>query len=895
MADNKIHLASDSQGFLVGEAVSLDSLVVFWRQISTDTKAIRQAVTQLVQNAQKKTRTTAQTVSRTRQRKESTKDTVRATSQRQAQERTRQTSARPTVSRPQTRVTQQGEIQAAPRATAVRSTRTVRPNTQENTAASTVPAQTTARARARARRPVEPASPTQRDARGRFQRRNSEQGPQGETRTAREMRRGLADIAHRVEQASAAAGQDMGQVDPTVQAMGEVVQPFARGLEFITGGHSPEESWLRRIFRTMHVFRRQETAYEKVQARTLKNIEKKSDTASSGGGMSGLLHLVGSLFLFLRTQLGSVLKALGFAKAAAVMRPPMPVPEGTVGTGPGSGKKAGKTSRLGGLLKGTARRLPWIGAILGALGLYGDVAGAVDAPGTQADKDRAVGGAVGRFAGGLGGMWGGAAAGAALGSLAGPIGTAIGGVVGGAAGAFFGDKAGEILGQKVGEWTTSLREADIPGKISAAWSATTTAIQAKWDSVSGSVAATFAGAQKWLDKQVSSFDAWLKDNGIDVGAMVDKAKQTGKELLTAANDKIKEKTGVDVAATLEKAGNYVGEKYQATKATVGDGVDKVKGFFAGNKGQTVAGVRVGPQQQAKAPDRNSSRITDWYLGATSKREESGRSGAGTVSSGVGDAGGVSYGTYQFASANGSVDRFLQATGYDKQFAGLKPGSKEFSDRWKEVAANDPAFGQVQHDYVKSQYYDKAMSALQREGIDLSGHGRAVQDAVWSTAVQFGAGGNSTSRGAVGMIRQALQGKDARTMSDAEIVSALQDYKIQNNDKLFRSSSAAVRLGTLGRAQREKEDLLHLAAAPTPILPQIAPPQVRQAAVAPSVAVPAVPTLAKTAPNAAVASVPMPLGSLKDRAPVSVQIENEVGQDLRDRRIAHIVTGGLSDN
>ncbi|WP_157129848.1 hypothetical protein [Burkholderia pseudomallei] len=48
------------------------------------------------------------------------------------------------------------------------------------------------------------------------------------------------------------------------------------------------------------------------------------------------------------------------------------------------------------------------------------------------------------------------------------------------------------------------------------------------------------------------------------------------------------------------------------------------------------------------------------------------------------------------------------------------------------------------------------------------------------------------------------------MSDEQIVSAVQDYKLANNDRLFANSSAAVRAGTAKRANAEKAKLLALA-------------------------------------------------------------------------------------
>jgi len=202
---------------------------------------------------------------------------------------------------------------------------------------------------------------------------------------------------------------------------------------------------------------------------------------------------------------------------------------------------------------------------------------------------------------------------------------------------------------------------------------------------------------------------------------------------------------------------------------------------------------------------------NWVPGQTSREFESGNGGPGTVSSGRGDHGGASYGTYQLSSRQGTLQEFLKSSGYDQQFAGLRPGSSEFNARWKEVAISDSRFGDAQHAFIQKTHYDPAMAGLKQAGIDFSDRGPAVQDAVWSTATQFGAG--NAQRGAIGMIQRALSGKDVAAMSDREIVTAIQDYKIAHNDRLFASSSAEVRAGTANRAVLEKERLVSLADQP----------------------------------------------------------------------------------
>jgi hypothetical protein len=272
---------------------------------------------------------------------------------------------------------------------------------------------------------------------------------------------------------------------------------------------------------------------------------------------------------------------------------------------------------------------------------------------------------------------------------------------------------------------------------------------------------------------------------------------------------------------------------------------------------------------------------DWVLGQTSKSFESGKGGAGTVSTGKGDFGGASYGTYQLSSKQGTLQNFLKASGYGSQFEGLGPGTQAFNQRWKYVAQNDPRFGSAQHDFIKQTHFDPQVARLKQAGIDISGRGKAVQDAVWSTSVQFG--GNTA------LIEKALQGKDSAKLSDADFVSALQDYKIANNDRLFSKSSGKVRVGTLNRARNEKTQLLSLAAIESKIAPTVQMPAV-QSVSAPSPSVPATP---KPPMIAEAPKVMMPLTS-ETRKSLSVTIDrDDIGQDISDRRLAHIVTGGLS--
>ena len=158
------------------------------------------------------------------------------------------------------------------------------------------------------------------------------------------------------------------------------------------------------------------------------------------------------------------------------------------------------------------------------------------------------------------------------------------------------------------------------------------------------------------------------------------------------------------------------------------------------------------------------------LGALSERYESGGRGPGTVSSGKGDPGGVSYGQFQFATRTGTVATFLQAEGapWLADFAGKAPGSPPFSEAWQQVARRDAdVFAEAQRAFIERTHYRPAVAAvLARTGLDLDSRAAPVRDACWSCAVQHGAAARllaeavaetdrATARGAAGYDRALL--------------------------------------------------------------------------------------------------------------------------------------------
>jgi hypothetical protein len=127
------------------------------------------------------------------------------------------------------------------------------------------------------------------------------------------------------------------------------------------------------------------------------------------------------------------------------------------------------------------------------------------------------------------------------------------------------------------------------------------------------------------------------------------------------------------------------------------------------------------------------------LGSLSEEFESGNRGPETVSGGVNDPGGVSYGVYQLASKTGTCAAFVKVEGkpWAGDFASAKPGSAEFTGAWKSIAQREPgAFRKAQHAFIERTHHRPVIAAVgDRKGLDLDVRPSAVRDVAWSCAVQ----------------------------------------------------------------------------------------------------------------------------------------------------------------
>jgi hypothetical protein len=162
--------------------------------------------------------------------------------------------------------------------------------------------------------------------------------------------------------------------------------------------------------------------------------------------------------------------------------------------------------------------------------------------------------------------------------------------------------------------------------------------------------------------------------------------------------------------------------------------------------------------------------TEKPLGSLSEKYESGGRGPTTVSTGEGDPGGVSYGTYQLASKIGRADQFVKKY-YPKEFEGLKGGSEEFTKKWKELAKADPdGLKKNEHEFIKETHYDPQVAKLTKDlKLDVTKRSAAFRDVVWSTAVQHGPNTDVIMLAAKGLLTDKKKLDD---VADEELIKAI---------------------------------------------------------------------------------------------------------------------------
>lgn len=200
--------------------------------------------------------------------------------------------------------------------------------------------------------------------------------------------------------------------------------------------------------------------------------------------------------------------------------------------------------------------------------------------------------------------------------------------------------------------------------------------------------------------------------------------------------------------------------------------------------------------------KTTARGNGGNLGSLSERYESGGD-PGAI--GWDSTGGSSYGTYQIATKTGTMNSFLSFL--NKRYPNYRkallatPGTSSFNTAWKRLA-KDPGFAAAQHNFIKASHYDPAAVKIKKNlGININSYPKAVQDVLWSTAVQHG------STGAYKVFRNAgiKPGMDPATI----INRVYSERGAGNGTKWFGGSTAKVRRSVVNRFANERKRALSM--------------------------------------------------------------------------------------
>jgi len=197
-------------------------------------------------------------------------------------------------------------------------------------------------------------------------------------------------------------------------------------------------------------------------------------------------------------------------------------------------------------------------------------------------------------------------------------------------------------------------------------------------------------------------------------------------------------------------------------------------------------------------------------GELARAFESGRDGSQAI--GWDRVGGTSYGVFQLSSRQGTLDRFLQfLDGVAPEWAGrlrqagpADTGSREgaMPGEWRKIAGESPQlFEALQYRFISDTHYQPAAQAiLQQTGLDISAFPKALQEVLFSTAVQHG------PTGAAGIFAKATSGLDGilgqQGFSAQDIAEHLIREVYMQRSTRFGSSTERVQAAVRNRFKTE---------------------------------------------------------------------------------------------
>ncbi len=744
-----------------------------------------------------------------------------------------------------------------------------------------------------------------------------------------------AGIGNRVAAAVTSAMRGTTHADVSAKAFQEIIEPVGRGFGIVRDNYrhvsevtpstlmSPRgnsaDKWMRRdarlTARNTTLIARAADAFHRVALRRLKGIEERPEGKKDGGGLWGLLATIPAALAAipkLLTKLlgGAINSAIGLLRGALVRLGLLSAAKnaGVDAVIPGGSPKAPKPwgknapglrgnrlmrlarvalSRGGKFLKPAAKiagavgkRIPVLGSLL-ALGL-----GAMESSDIEADtslsrdqKNAKQGKNWGRVAGGIGG----AAGGAAIGTLIFPgVGTVIGGVLG----AVLGDWLGGNLGEEIGSRFSGFMQAAMP-----VWNEIKATALGTWDWIKGVATDNFelaaktwdvgkklfeSIAEKWgnlvtsFAQKIAAFYEGLKSLKV-IGPAIQKAEEAAK--------KVADFSGVVAEVTYESAKKAAGAAKDAavaaaeTQATAT--MEAVKA--AGNVLTEL--VPKGLQESIQARRNFSDETKAGIVSASAKAGVD----PGIVSKIAAFESRFRYDVKAPTSSAYGIGQITDGTWLDLLNS---HGAKYNVAGAGTFKKGDPRLAKLRND-KKLQL--SMLAELTRENIELGRKlGGTNDDANVYALHNLGAGD----------ARKFL--KALKSNPDAAVSSVLRGNVIAGNKSLYGDGSLTLaesyrRMGNYMAEGNAFATEARAAIQPTTInaLEAINAPAVTAAPIVPLPKLMSPPPAPKAVAIPEPAKVEIPLGSPPAPAPIVIQQPTpDVGQDVRDRGIAHIVTGGI---
>ena len=238
-----------------------------------------------------------------------------------------------------------------------------------------------------------------------------------------------------------------------------------------------------------------------------------------------------------------------------------------------------------------------------------------------------------------------------------------------------------------------------------------------------------------------------------------------------------------------------------------------------------------PEPDKEEASENTTQTNDITKIASLSAKYESHGNPGVVSSGSGDLGGVSYGSYQLASNTGAVDSFLEwAKGYSndalanyaRELSKFPINSQEFKNLWRNNGDVDPGgFEELQDAYIIDHYYEAAASALRNNYFEINKHSIAMKAVLFSRSVQYGPGKR------VELFTTACLRLGYPNLSyiddaayDSKMIESIYDFLVDECDQAYNNGSfyhspndwangsyTVVKVGLRNRFVNEKEDAL----------------------------------------------------------------------------------------